>query len=271
MPAGPELTGRRPTAPPVLIVGGFLSSPPVYWAMRRRLLARGTCGVWIAPVWTPDWLISSRIGLGPLARRTGRAIVRAYREGGRVPVMVVGHSAGGVLARLAMSPEPFQGYGAAVADAVGGLVTLGTPHHVAGEPPPGNRRAGHDASHFLDAVSPGAAFAPRTGYVSVASRFVPGGPADDPERRRRMAGSSYAWVLDEHARKGFGDGLIPVESALLEGTTQLLLDDVGHSQGVGTPWYGDDRGIEQWWPTAVRTWREALAVRASERDISSSA
>jgi hypothetical protein len=176
-----------------------------------------------------------------------------------------------VLARLAMSPEPFQGYRAAVADAVGALVTLGTPHHVAGEPPPGDRRAGHDASHFLDAVSPGAAFAPRTGYVSVASKFVPGGPADDPQRRRRMAGSSYAWVLGERAREGFGDGLIPVESALLEGTTQLLLHDVVHYQGARTPWYGDDRGIDQWWPTALRTWREALAVRTSEGDIPSPA
>src|SRR5437762_1692261 len=77
---------------------------------------------------------------------------------------------GGFAARLAMADTQFHGHIAGVADAVGCLVTLGTPHGLAQLP---NRyhHAGHDAVEFLDRVTPGAFFAPRTAYLSVGSSW----------------------------------------------------------------------------------------------------
>ena len=45
--------------PTVLLIGGFLTSPPFYWPLRDRLLARGAAAVVTANMWTPDWLVAS--------------------------------------------------------------------------------------------------------------------------------------------------------------------------------------------------------------------
>ncbi len=266
-----------PERPRVLLVGGFSTSPPLYWPMAARLLARGAAHVAIAPLWLPDWIVASRVGFGPLARRVARSIAREWRDGGRRPLIVVGHSAGGILARLAMSPVPFQGYGTGVGEAVGALVTLGTPHRVA---PAAERDAaahadrrrasgawrdgpGADAARFLAAVLPGAAMAPATGYVTVASTLVPGRSPGDTAGpwRHRFAGRIYAGIMGPEGRAARGDGIVPVGSAHLEGALQIPLDDVAHGQ-LGGRWYGSDDAIDRWWPAALTAWRSALETRA---------
>jgi hypothetical protein len=254
---------REVAGPPVLIVGGLLTSPSVYWRMADRLRARGAAFVEIAPIWTPDWFALAALGHGRLLRRTGRAIVGAYRRAGSVPVLVVGHSAGGVLARLAMSPVPYRGSLAAVARGVGALVTLGTPHHVV-RTPEGSRMGGAAAA-FLDERTPGAYFAPATGYVTVAGSRVRGAPAGIRDRDAVFAGSSYARLLGEDGRTEDGDGVIPVRAAHLDGATQITLPGVIHGPAMRAPWYGDDRVIDAWWPTAVEAWRGALAGREAWR------
>ncbi len=278
--------------PHVLIVGGFSTSPPLYATMARRLRARGVASVSVAPVWLPDWILAGRLGLGSLGRRVARTIAREWRGGGRRPLLVIGHSAGGVLARLAMSPVPFQGYGTGVGEAVGALVTLGTPHIVAepgepGEPaqpetpgasspapgtePRGASRrpwhggAGGDAARFLERTMPGAALAPRTGYVTVSSRRVAGAPAGGMggRWRNRLAGDLYAGILGEAGRTAVGDGVIPVAAAHLAGAVQITLEDVTHGQFMGASWYGSDDAIDRWWPAALEAWREALRSRAT--------
>ena len=58
----------------------------------------------VAGVWTPDWLIASARGAGAIATRSGKALVEAGRLAAEVsdgaPVLVVGHSAGGLIARI---------------------------------------------------------------------------------------------------------------------------------------------------------------------------
>ncbi len=254
-----------PDRPPVLIVGGFLTSPALYWRMRDRLLARGASSVGIAPVYTTDWLLLVRLGYGRLMRRVGRAIVRSYRESGRRPVLVIGHSAGGVLARLAMSPVPYQGYRAAVAEGVGALVTVGSPLHNAPDGDP-RMRVAREVTSFLDETTPGAFFAPRTAYVTVEGSFVQGASRDDPDRRRRAAGGAYARVLGEAGREADGDGLIPAPAAHLDGATQLTLPGIIHGQAMRAPWYGDDPALDTWWPVALDAYRAAMDARASAHD-----
>jgi hypothetical protein len=247
--------------PSVLIVGGFATAPPNYWPMRRRLLRRDVERVDIAPLWPPDWAVAGILGFGPVLRRTGRAITRTYHAGGRRPIIVIAHSGGGIAARLAMSHEPFHGRLAGVADAVGCLVTLGTPHGLARL---ANRyhHAGHEAVAFLDSSTPGAYFAPRTAYLTVGSSFP---SAALTGAVGRLSNEVFSMVVGPETN-ATGDGIVPVAAAHLAGATQHTYDDVRHGM-IGSPWYGDDRVIDRWWPVALRLWREALEARSDVRSL----
>jgi hypothetical protein len=245
-----------PDRPSVLVVGGYATVPPNYWPLRRRLLARGAARVDIAPLWTPDWVLAALLGFGSVMLRTGRAIGRTWRDGGRKPIIVVGHSAGGIAARLAMADKPLNGRIADVAEAVGCLVTLGTPH---GLHRLTNRyhHAGHAALEFLEAATPGAYFAPRTSYLSVGGR-TPG--AEFPGLAGDLANEMFGVAVGKETQ-ALGDGIVPFAAVHLEGATQLTYEDVRHGM-VGAPWYGDDQMLDRWWPVALDLWHAALRARS---------
>jgi hypothetical protein len=202
-----------------------------------------------------DWGVSSILGMAHVMRRTRLAIMRAYRDSDRQPLIVVAHSGGGIAARLAMSSAHYHGQAGGVAEAVGCLVTLGTPHGLSHL---NNRyhHAGHEAVEFLDRASPGAFFAPRTAYLTVGSKY-----------ERAAFTGPLGWIADEvfsvivgddavHA----GDGIVPLTAAHLEGATQISFDDARHGH-IGANWYGADPIVERWWAAAVELWRGALAER----------
>jgi hypothetical protein len=188
-------------------------------------------------------------------RRTRLAILRAYRANYGQPLIVVAHSGGGIAARLAMSSTPYYGQVGGVAEAVGCLVTLGTPHglnRLANR----HRHAGHDAVEFLDRESPGAFFAPRTAYLSVGSEYERaafGGPFG------RLAEEVFSVVVGDDAVRA-GDGIVPFAAVHLEGATQLSYTDARHGH-IGSNWYGGERMVDRWWPEAVRLWQGALDAR----------
>jgi hypothetical protein len=253
-------------APTVLIVGGFLTSPPFYWRLRDRLLERGAVDVVIAPVWTPDWLLSAVRGFGPIVTRAGRALLgagessRGSDRSRGAPALVVGHSAGGMIARLLTSPEPFAGRRLGAAARIGAIVSLGTPHHCAPTSVLGGQ-VGRLAAGFADRVVPGAYFAPHIAYVSVASRVAVGRPDGDP--RSRTLYRVYQGVVHlSGAPEIAGDGLVPLEAALLEGARHVILDGAWHGQ-LEPSWYGSPEHVDTWWPVALEAWRSALRARAA--------
>ncbi len=255
-------------APTVLLLGGFLTSPPFYRPMRSRLLDRGAAHVIVSGVWTPEWLLAGAIGLGAIVGRAASALrvatetASSSRLSRGAPLLVIGHSAGGMVARLLTSDQPFEGRRYALAGAMGAVVTLGTPHVVAR----GGRmrdRAGVAAARFADRVVPGPRFAPKVGYLAVGSRGIVGRP--DGDGRARVAYRLYQAFLPEPGAAAIeGDGLVPLRSALLAGAPSIVLDGVVHGQAAGRPWYGTDRGLDGWWDAAVRTWRDALRARIEE-------
>src|SRR5262245_30190460 len=123
MPSQPS----RDPQPHVLIVGGLLTPPIGYRGLRRRLLDRGAAGVDVAPVSAIDWARAGISGFGALQQTVARSIGRT-RSRASLPIMVIGHSGGGLLARLAMSDAPYRGHVGGAAPMVGCLVTLGSPH-----------------------------------------------------------------------------------------------------------------------------------------------
>jgi hypothetical protein len=252
-------------SPTVLILGGFLTGPPMYRSLVRRLRDRGAAGVMVANVWTPDWLLAGVRGIGPICTRSARALLEAGRlsaeVSGGAPVLVVGHSAGGVTARLLTAHELVAGRRFGAAARVGAIVTLGTPHRLASGQGIGRRMNEVGASLAEDAV-PGAFFAPKIGYVCVASRAIVGDPGGNG--RQRVAHLMYRSVIGRAAVAGTeGDGLVPVVAARLEGARSLVLDQTVHSPGQAGEWYGSDRALDVWWPIAMEEWRAALRARVA--------
>lgn len=242
--------------PHVVIIGGFLTEPLQYRPMRRRLLAAGAERVTIASVHWPDWAAMGLVGLGPLLLRGARAI-REARRSSSDPVLVVGHSLGGIIARLATCEVPLDGRVAGVAADVGCLVTLGTPH--AFEPRVRWRHPAVRAAEHLERYCPDGYFAPATGYLTVGSSFVQPG-------RRASQRTPIGWLngllrdlVGETEGVG-GDGLIDAQRCRLDGVRHIDLDDTLHGTVYG-PWYGDTVAIERWWPAALEAWRGALEAR----------
>jgi hypothetical protein len=249
--------------PHVLIIGGFLTEPLNYWRMRRRLLARGAAAATIAPIHVPDWLAAGVVGFGPVLARTGRAIRVAHARAGGQPIIVVAHSGGGILARLAMSDVPHHGRRASVARAVGCLVTLGTPHELARARVPIHHR-GIEASRFLSLHQPGAWFSPRTAYLTVASSLVTPSDPSVGHAWDRLRGRLFRAIVGPISPSG-SDGIVSLDAAHLAGARQLTFSDVLHGH-IGGPWYGDDEIIDRWWPVALELWQEALVVRGQARE-----
>ncbi len=251
--------------PVVVVLGGFLTVPFIYRRFANRLEARGARAVVVSQVWLPDWLIAASRGLAAISTRSGRAIKAAslmsedLAEG--APLLVIGHSAGGLVGRLLTAPEPFPGRRFGAASRIGALVTLGSPHNVTTGAGVG-RRVSVLAAAIADQHVPGAYHSPSVGYVSVGSRAIVADPIGTGQER--VSYRLYRSILGPAAGVGTpGDGLVPTASALLAGARHIVLEDAVHGPGSGGPWYGTDEQMDGWWPAALQSWRDALRYRAA--------
>ena len=249
--------------PTVLILGGFLTAPPMYLPLVGRLMARGAAGAVVAPVWTPDWLLAGVRGIGPICTRSAKALRDAVHLSARVsegaPLLLIGHSAGGITGRLLTATEPLAGRRFGAARSIGAIVTLGTPHRLSGGEGIG-RRIDEVSASIADAAVPGAFFAPDTGYLAVTSRAVRGDP--NGTGRERVAYLLYRSIAGRAAVAGTeGDGLVPTWASGLDGARLLVLDAAVHGPGAAGSWYGSEDALDVWWPIALETWRAALERR----------
>jgi hypothetical protein len=221
---------------PVVVLGGFLCHPGVYRGIQKTLEVVIGLPVLVVPVSRRDWLGAIHASGWKRLLLAVEATVREARRlsGGARPVTLVGHSSGGVLGRLFLSPEPFEGYRFAGLDLVRHLVTLGSPHL--------NVR-GARLRRWVGRAYPGAYFAPDVRYTAVGGRAVRGNREGTPKERaahflyRRLSGNGDEW----------GDGLVPAASAWLDGARNLVVDGVAHAPLGGTRWYGSSDVIHEWW------------------------
>lgn len=233
---------ERPAPQPTVIFGGFLSFTMLYWGMRDTLSSISRQPVWIVETRGHDWLPSiTRAGWVYLLRKLHRTVQQAIVDSATGKVTLVGHSAGGVLARLYLSPNPLLGNTFRGLAYVSHLITLGSPHQNRGGLTQGGRM-----SRWIERRHPGAFFAPQVKYTSVAGKLLRGN--QDASRQERWAYRVYEEIGGEGT--AWGDGLIPLESALLRGSHQIVLDGVGHFSGFGPLWYGSREVIPLWWNKA---------------------
>jgi pimeloyl-ACP methyl ester carboxylesterase len=224
---------------PVVIFGGFLSADRIYFALRQTLAQLTGQHVTVVQTRSIDWLPSvSQVGWATLLRKLDRAVRAAAQISPTGKVTLIGHSAGGVLARLYLSPRPFYGDAFRGYQRVSHLITLGSPHHNRG----GLTRGGH-MSQWIEQNYPGAAFSPLVAYTAVAGKSLRGDRHGAP--RERMAYRTYR-SISGHGDE-WGDGVVPVSAALLRGARYITLDGVAHFSVFGDQWYGSETIVPLWW------------------------
>ena len=223
---------------PTVLVGGLASWPWRYRELARLLREVSGSEVHVAPITPLDWLLGRLRGYGQLVFEVASAVDRALLESDADKVVLVGHSVGGIACRIYIGGDPpYGGRRYSGHRRVSHLITLGSPHVVA-------HRKGLDPIARVNDVFPGALHeAAGLEYLSVAGGAADGGESSRVRRR-------YERLVDDGRVPG--DGVVPVESALLPGSQTLVLDDLYHSELYGR-WYGSDREtVERWWPPGLR-------------------
>jgi len=193
--------------------------------------------------------------------RISKEIQRILEEEGEdAKIVLIGHSAGGWLARAALGFYCDNNTGGAYDIVDGnqnrkdtidlsrilGIVTLGAPN---APPPPTVMDMTRGALRITNEKFPGSYHSPSIFYITVIGNAVRGKKQIresflEPTSVDGFAFESYAAVCGDG--EALGDGVVPLEAAHLDGATQLELDDVFHSINKPEQWYGSDEIIDQW-------------------------
>lgn len=244
-----------PNSLPILIVGGFPVNWQVYQPLQNMLKVVSGRPVFIAPIAMLDWF-----GIIPGDDYSGvlevldRAVVKTLQETGAEQLVLLGHSAGGVLSRIYMGDQPygrkrliFNGF-----QRVSTLVTLGTPHTTKRR----GRQGGLNQIVFAQATYPGAYWR-FVRYVTIISQGIPG--IKDGPPAERSAWQSYDMIAGCGAQ--CGDGIVPLCCGTLEGARHVVLEGVRHDPGLDRPWYGQNEDtICSWWHVVEEVEREPVCV-----------
>ena len=260
---------RASAKPHVIICPGLGNAGTDYDAFAALLRARGH-GATIVDVRRLDWLRNAAGAATPAYWRgtlrprptvdwyldaMQRACDAATPEDGDAPLVVVAHSAGGWLARVFIDERASE----ATTRRISRLVTLGSPVKPAPRGVPGvvdqtrgiltyvddNCRTASELSSDLDIEC-----------VCVAGRYARGAETLDgvASARAFALGQGYKQVCGRADVDG--DGITPVESALMDGATHVVLDDVYHTplgadEAAGRAWYGSPSALERWAAVAL--------------------
>jgi pimeloyl-ACP methyl ester carboxylesterase len=211
----------------------------VYKGLSHTLSALSEQKVWVVDTRVFDWLTSiSKIGWFLVLNKLDITVRKALANSRMSKLTLIGHSQGGVLARLYLRPEPFMGKQFYGIDQIDHLMTLGSPHLNQG----GLHRGWH-ISRWIERNVPGSAFSARVRYTSVAGKYIRGNATG--ARYERFAYRVYKEICAEG--DSWGDGIVPVSSALLPGSQYIVLNGVSHYSLLGEPWYGSEEVLPLWW------------------------
>ena len=223
---------------PIVIVGVATWWPGSYRNLASILQEISGSDVHVAPVTPLDWALGNFRGFGQLVFEVASTVDRALLESEAKKAVLVGHSVGGLACRVYIGGDPpYGGRRYSGHRRVEAVISLGTPHNVADRPrlAPITR---------VNQLFPGALHA-QAGlrYLSVAGSAADG--TTSPGARKRYE----RFVEDGRVD---GDGVVPVEAALLPGSESLVVDGVHHNRRLGR-WYGSDsETVERWWPQVLR-------------------
>ncbi len=226
---------------PTVIVPGYLAGAAPYGGLERCFQDLG----WVAqtvPLTRWDWLPTvGGQSVQPILAAIARTVDDLRERTGSDQVNLVGHSAGGWIARIYLGEVPYavhpqdrnrqncwQGH-----RHVQTLLTLGTPHV-------SQERWTLKNLNFVNQTYPGA-FYPQVRYVCVAGKAVYG-------QRWRTWFTYNSYLLTVGQGDCWGDGITPIPAAHLTGAENVVLEQVYHSPQPGGQWYGSAAIAQQWIP-----------------------
>ncbi|MBE9099556.1 esterase/lipase family protein [Vacuolonema iberomarrocanum] len=224
---------------PTVILPGYLAGAPPYREMEEALRGMDIPVVTV-PLRRRDWLptLGGR-SITPILEKLDATVQQVRQQYGCDRLNLVGHSAGGWIARIYLGEVPYtihpsDGDRSGLWKAhpyVATLVSLGTPHI-------SQERWTRRNLDFVKDNYPGA-FYPNVRYICVAGKSIQGS-----RWRSWFAYSSYEQTCGDGDR--WGDGITPIEAALLDGAENHVLDHVYHSPRPGQFWYGSEPVVKQW-------------------------
>ncbi len=192
------------------------------------------------PLRLRDWLptLGGR-SMVPILRQLDLTVKNMLQQYNASQINLIGHSAGGWIARIYLGEKPYIIHGDVTEAAalwhahpnVAALVTLGTPHV-------SQERWTRKNLDFVKNNYPGG-FYPKVRYICVAGKAIYGGRG----RGGWLAYSSYKLTIGRGDT--WGDGITPIEAAHLEGATNLVIEGVKHSPKAEF-WYGSPEAMRQW-------------------------
>ncbi len=224
---------------PIVIIPGYLAGAAPYRNLEAYLRTQGH---WVTtvPLTQASWLPTfGGRSIQPIIQAIAATVATAQAETGCDRVHLVGHSAGGWIARIYLGDRPYlvhsidrdrphlwNGH-----QSVATLLTLGTPHI-------SQERWTRKNLDFVNQTYPGAYFS-TVKYVCIAGKAILG------ERWRTwFTYNSYQLTCGEGAC--WGDGITPLAAAHLPGAINLTFDQVLHSPKPGATWYGSPAIADQW-------------------------
>ena len=182
-----------------------------------------------------DWFRSnSSKGWINILNKVKDKVALALKETKAKKIDLIGHSSGGIMLRLYLSDDPFEGVIYDGKSTTGNLITLGSPHQAV---------KATAMRRFVDEKYPGNFFK-NINYVSV------GGEIEINTKQtsiltKLIARDSYKSISGD--RTATGDGLVPLSSSLLRNSQQIILQETVHGKIFGENWYGSSSKVKEWW------------------------
>lgn len=229
---------------PTVILPGYLAGATPYQPMEAHLQALGVM-VTTVPLTRWDWLPTvGGQSMTPILQKLDATVQQVLHQTGADQVNLVGHSAGGWIARIYLGENPYAVHRSdlnrqnvwSAHRQVAALITLGTPH-VSLE------RWTRRNLDFVNHTYPGA-FHPSVRYTCVAGKAIFG-------KRWRHWFSYNSYALTCGLGECWGDGITPITAAHLPGANNQVLDNVYHSPQPRVTWYGSQAAVAQWAPSLM--------------------
>jgi triacylglycerol esterase/lipase EstA (alpha/beta hydrolase family) len=225
---------------PIIILPGYLEGAITYRQLEQSL--QEMTPTLTVPLRRRDWLptLGGR-PVTPILQQLDRTVKQVLQQYNASAINLIGHSAGGWIARIYLGEKPYSGRSAVAPFGpwqahtyVATLVTLGTPHVT-------QERWARWNLDFVNNNYPGAYYR-NVRYVCVAGKTIFG----ERSRGRWLAYNSYKLTCGQG--NCWGDGITPIAAAHLEGAENLVLEGVKHSPRAAGIWYGTPSVLPSWVP-----------------------
>ncbi|MDX2257268.1 MAG: lipase [Pseudanabaenaceae cyanobacterium bins.39] len=217
---------------PNIILAGYLAGAKDYEPIATRLQEKNLAATVVPLKWW-DWVptVGGR-SIAPILEKLDQTVNQELAITGASQVNIIAHSAGGWLSRIYLGDHPYYGKVWNARPKVAKLICLGTPQRSL--EPWAVKNLGFVNDNYPHA------FYDDVQYVCVAGKAVQG---QKNSFQGWLAYSSYELTCGQG--DAWGDGIIPIESAYLDGAKNMAIDGVYHSPRSGK-WYGSQEVIDVW-------------------------